>query len=329
MCHNRARSEAESMKTVQSWIEVLVEANEICPEALHTLSAALVDHGACGAILDQETPEADPAGPPPCQACGHLTRLKVYFPAAGHTIEEVLSLVDRTATQSKEIYDGLVVRVLRIHTIDCGDWAERWKACFPPKRVSTRLLVVPPWDIPAVPPDCIPIFLEPGRAFGTGQHPSTALCLELLDGIAQTQGGLPHSFLDVGYGSGILCIAAQKLGATHIVGVDIDQDVAEDALRNFAHNHVNNKIRLVTGPLECIRRRFDMVTANLDFRLLTQSVGHMKELIHRNGGLIISGILEEEAPEILHLFQRTGFHTEDERTLEEWTALYMRRKDNG
>jgi ribosomal protein L11 methyltransferase len=195
--------------------------------------------------------------------------------------------------------------------------------------VSQRICVAPPWNIPEVPGDSILILIEPGRAFGTGQHPSTALCLEFLDDIARDQGGLSGSFLDIGCGSGILCIAAQKLGAKTIIGIDIDQDAAGDALKNFTYNRVNNQIGLVNGPLECVRRSFDLVCANLDLGLLKQSIHLIEERVENQGGVILSGILEEEALGISQLYQAAGFYTEGEKVNGEWKALYMRRKGKG
>jgi ribosomal protein L11 methyltransferase len=316
------------MKSKDSWIEILMEAPESCQEALHTLTTQLVDYGACGAIVDEQTIEQSSTGAH-CQACGHMAKIKVYFPVADNTVEEVLSLVERTARQTKEIYNGLDVRVLRIHTIDYGDWADRWRAYFRPRKVSQRIVVAPPWNVPVIPPDGILILIEPGRAFGTGLHPTTALCLELLDTIALDQGGLPGSFLDVGYGSGILCMAAQRLGAKQIIGIDIDPDVVGDALKNFTLNKINTQIKLITGPPECVENTFDMVTANLDFRLLQQSAQCIKDRVKGPGGLILSGILEEETSEIRQHYENVGFHTVDERAKEEWMALYLRRKANG
>jgi len=313
------------MKNPDSWIEILLETGETWPEALHGLSSALVDQGACGAILDEHT-EDTPSNGTVCRACGEKSLIKVYFPAGVHTVEEVLSLVERTARQTKGIYNGLDIRILRIHTIDYGGWAENWKAYFVPRRISQRIFVAPPWDIPDIPSDAILLVIDPGRAFGTGQHPTTALCLEFLDALAQDRGGLTGPFLDVGYGSGILCMAAHRLGATDILGVDSDQDVVEEALKNFSYNKINNQIQLVAGTLECVRKSFDTVTANLDVRLLTQSVQLVKERVNLFGRLIISGILEEQASEIRTLYEGAGFCIEHEKTVEGWKALNMSRK---
>lgn len=317
------------MKKTDSWIEILLETPKSYSEALGYLCTALADYGACGAILDEDTADEKPSAGQVCQACGQFARTRVYFPAAGHTVEEILSLVERTTRQTKEIYPQIDVRALRAHTIGTGNWEEGWKAYFVPSRVSQRIFVAPPWNIPEVPEGSILILIEPGRAFGTGQHPSTALCLEFLDDIARDQGGISDSFLDVGYGSGILCIAAQKLGAKTIIGIDIDQDTAGDALKNFRYNKVNNQIKLVNGPLECVRKRFDMVCANLDLGLLQQSVHLIAERVENQGGVILSGILEEEALGISQIYQGAGLHKEGEKVKGEWKALYMRRKGKG
>lgn len=315
----------EGMKKADSWIEILLEANELHPETLQALSAALVDRGSCGAAFDEQTMDSSSVVPI-CEACGHRTRIKVYFPDLGRVVEETLAAVEHAVTQTMQIYEGLDARILRVHTIGCQDWAEEWKAYFSPQRIGERIVVAPPWDIPKVPPEAILMLIDPGKAFGTGQHPSTALCLEFLDEIARSQGGLPVSFLDVGYGSGILCIAAYKLGARKVLGVDIDPDVAEDAVKNFALNHLKDRIILVSGAPQCVRISFDIVAANLDSRLLQQSVAWLTEHVKDTGSLVLSGILDEEVAEIRLVYEAAGFCTMGEKIKDEWGALFLRRK---
>ncbi len=123
---------------------------------------------------------------------------------------------------------------LTLHYVEEADWANAWKAYFKPMRVGRRLVVTPPWEHPDLAPDDIPIVIDPGMAFGTGSHPTTQLCLAALEDFVQPG----QAVADVGTGSGILAIAAAKLGAAHVAANDIDPLAVKIARENAAVNGV-------------------------------------------------------------------------------------------
>lgn len=202
------------------------------------------------------------------------------------------------------------------------DWQERWKDFFHATRVSDRFVVRPPWENLADPPGpgIIEIVVEPGMAFGTGTHETTRLCIRALDG--RVEPGM--SVLDVGCGSAILCVAAARLGARPIVGIDIDPGSIQVSRENLRANGVSGRVQVSTMPLAEIDGRWDVVVANILSSIL---VTLRKDLVARvapGGRLLLSGILEREADEVAEAFEALGM-VEEERTEEAaWACLVMR-----
>jgi ribosomal protein L11 methyltransferase len=189
------------------------------------------------------------------------------------------------------------------------DWANTWKEHFKPSRIGTRLVIKPTWEDFAAQPDDIIIELDPGMAFGTGTHPTTRLCLESMERIFfhdppfdTGERSRPAAVLDVGTGSGVLSIAAAKLGAGRVVALDIDPTAVAVAEQNLAQNRIGSSVFMSTEPLENISGTFDIVLANI---LAEELVRLGKELFDRvgpHGFLILSGILTEKEELV-----RTGF----------------------
>jgi ribosomal protein L11 methyltransferase len=316
------------MRKETSWREAVLETDEAFRQRLDEVAGLLVlEAGACGSFTDESERSDETAdGLPACDACGRKAALRVYFPASEKSVEEVICALERAIQEVKSTSQGFDVRILRVHTIEDTDWSGSWKRYFAPHRIGQRIAVAPPWEIPQTAPGTILILIEPGRAFGTGQHQSTALCLELMEGIAREGSGLAGwSFLDVGCGSGILCIAAHKLGAARILGLDSDREVFECAARNLRHNGlgVGGRVRLVAGTLECLKGRFDLVAANLDQRLLLDLAPTLVDAAVPGGGLILSGLLAEEIPDVRRRYEALGCSPGRTRVEEEWAALYL------
>ena len=150
--------------------------------------------------------------------------------------------------------------------VEEDDWAEAWKVHYQPVRIGKNLLIRPEWIEIEAKPDDIVISLDPGMAFGTGTHPTTQLCLEALE--ANMQHGI--QVLDLGCGSGILAIAAAKLGASKVIGYDIDPIAVKATDENAADNGVADKIEAYEGTLEHVitsARRFDLIVVNSVFAI--------------------------------------------------------------
>jgi ribosomal protein L11 methyltransferase len=197
------------------------------------------------------------------------------------------------------------------------DWDERWKRFHTPVLVDGRLYIRPPWAQPPVRPGVLDIVIDPGRAFGTGSHPTTRLCLELLLGLAR---GRPGSLADLGCGSGVLAIAAAKLGFAPVLAVDSDRAAVEATVANARANGV------ALAHVERVNLRGDpppaaqVVTANLMRPLLLRVAELMTT---RPQALIASGLLEEEADEVAAAF--APLRERRRLTDRGWAALLMHR----
>ena len=186
------------------------------------------------------------------------------------------------------------------------DWAEAWKAHYQPLRLGKRLLVRPQWvDVELARGD-IEIALDPGMAFGTGTHPTTQLCLEAMEAMA----GPALDVLDLGCGSGILAIAAAKLGAGKVLALDIDPIAVRAARENAALNGIAQRIAVEQGSLETVissARRFDLLMVNILARVILEMSGRGLAQVLRPGGIaIFSGIIDNQADEVEASLRRAG-----------------------
>jgi ribosomal protein L11 methyltransferase len=185
---------------------------------------------------------------------------------------------------------GAAIPLNELRSVPEEDWLAKSRAQFAPIRVSARLWIVPSWHVPPE-PDAINLVLDPGLAFGTGNHPSTRLCLQWLD---HTIGG-GEAVLDYGCGSGILAIAALKLGARRAVGVDIDPDAVAAARANAKRNGVEGQFLDGCAPLTFTA---DVLVANILANPLKLLAPLLASRVRRGGRLALSGILPSQASEI-------------------------------
>lgn len=200
-----------------------------------------------------------------------------------------------------------------------ADWAEAWKAHYTPQRIGP-FLVVPSWTEVTPAPGDLLIELDPGMAFGTGLHPSTRLCLVALAALVRPG----DSLLDVGTGSGILAIGAGRLGADHLVGLDIDARAVATAVANSARNDL--VLASFAGPLgELPAATFDVVAANLLAGILIDLAAGLYERTRPGGWLVASGVLAEQAAAVDAAFVAAGFGPAELQASGDWVALVSRR----
>ena len=207
------------------------------------------------------------------------------------------------------------------------NWMEAWKQHYNPILIGKSLVIVPAW-MESPEPDRIAIKIDPGMAFGTGTHPTTQLCLELMEEYFEKSSVV----IDVGCGSGILSIAAIKLGAARALGVDIDPGSIVNARENAATNQVGDELILDVGSLqEILDGKFafskaPLVVANIlapvIIRLFDAGLGN---LIENDGAVVLSGILQEQAQSVIEAGQAKGLKMIDRRQMGDWVALTMSR----
>jgi ribosomal protein L11 methyltransferase len=200
------------------------------------------------------------------------------------------------------------------------DWATRWRSFHRPVEVSGRLYVRPPWHQPAADGALIDIVIDPGQAFGTGSHATTRLCLELLVELADAGGGASGALLDIGTGSGVLAIAAAKLGFDPVIAIDHEPESVLAAGENALANGVSLEVRradLGVDPLPAA----PAITANLLRPLLLELATRLQTPPH---ALIASGLLRQQADEVAGAFrERHGLRERARREEGDWAALLL------
>jgi ribosomal protein L11 methyltransferase len=214
--------------------------------------------------------------------------------------------------------------VVRERAADESEWRDVWKQFFRATRIGRRFTVRPSWDPGQAPPGEFVIDLDPGRAFGTGAHPSTRLVVGLAEDLRDDRPQLAR-FLDLGCGSGILAIAATRLwpDATG-VAVDNDAEATACSAENFARNHVT-RVEVVTGTLAATADAFDLVLANIQADVLCPLAPALWSQVRAGGHVILSGILLDQVDEVARCYARAGFARVRRRDEEEWSALLLAR----
>jgi ribosomal protein L11 methyltransferase len=212
-------------------------------------------------------------------------------------------------------------RCPELRTITDPGWATMWKRRFEPFRVGRRFLIVPPWNRLRQ-SGRIQITINPGRAFGTGHHPSTAGALRAIERICTQR--VPRRALDVGTGSGLLAIAMAARGAARVIAIDIDAAALDEASENAELNAVARAIRFSAVPLKSVRGRFDLIAANILAGVLDELAPALVRRLAPGGHLVLGGFVAGEAPALLRRFARLGLRRAAARTSRGWTTAVVR-----
>lgn len=207
------------------------------------------------------------------------------------------------------------------------DWMAAWKKHYQPIEMGNKLVIVPAW-VKKEFPGRLPIRINPGMAFGTGTHPSTQLCLLLLEQAVEP--GI--KVIDVGCGSGILSIAALRLGAEYCLGVDVDPAAIQSTLENAGYNHLSSGLETGVGSIkEILNHQFSIsssplvmvnILANIILQLFSDGLAN---LVEPGGRLILAGILETQAADVLQSAEQNGFMLEKKSSASDWVALQLRK----
>lgn len=205
------------------------------------------------------------------------------------------------------------------------DWADAWKKHYKPVRLGERILVRPLWIDVELRDSDIEIALDPGMAFGTGTHPTTQLCLEALERMVTS--GI--DVLDLGCGSGILSIAAAKLGATKVIGIDIDQLAVDATIENAQQNGVADKIKAHRGGLDTVitsARRYDLVVVNILAKIIIAMCDEkLGETVRPGGKAIFSGVIESQTEAVEEALRKTGLEPTARYQQGDWMLIEAQR----
>jgi ribosomal protein L11 methyltransferase len=291
---------------VRRWQELSIE---IVPEAADALSAWLVDRGAPG-IIEEEV--------------GERIRLRAHFAEGEEVLEPVRAFLDGL----ENLFPGSASANVTTALVDEEDWAAVWKQGFPPVDVGRRLRIRPPWSDAAGDGRC-EIEIMPAMAFGTGHHATTVGCLLAIEALFEREGGR-SPVLDVGTGSGILAIAAARLGAERVLAIDTDPVAVEAAADNVRRNAVSTVVAVQLGSIDAIDdrfARFALIVANLHAAAVRTLLAPLRERTLAGGALIISGLLDADAAAIGDAAAAAGWIDESQRSIDGWTTIVLRRRD--
>lgn len=297
----------------EQWTELSVIVSQNVAELA---SNKLIEYGSQGTVFE-DVPES--AG---------LNKIIAYYPESSdvddirrqlqHYFDELQQLGERV--EASEIHAALITN---------PDWGSSWKEFFKPSRVGERVVIKPSWEIFDAHPSDVVIELDPGMAFGTGLHASTRLAIALLEQYLRAD----SSVLDVGVGSGILSLVAARLGANYALGVDIDEDAVAIARENVRKNcqlctggsELGGCIELKVGSIDTldISRQFDCILMNIRPNIIVPLLPYAATYLQTGGALIVSGILEEEGPELLHEIRAFNFISHQQLTEDGWIAYVL------
>jgi ribosomal protein L11 methyltransferase len=304
-----------------SWLEVSLTVNGELAEAVADVlarfaySGVMMEQGV--KYIDDEDP-GTPAGPIIVRA---YLEMNDQVEEKRQKLEESLYYLGMIQPLPAPIYQQIADQ----------NWMEAWKQHYRPILIGQRLVILPAWmDSPE--PNRVAIKIDPGMAFGTGTHPTTQLCLELMEVIVAADERPLLRVIDVGCGSGILSIAALKLGAKFALGVDIDPGSVNNARENADTNRVSDELILGVGSVqEILDGKFafskaPLVVANILAPVIIRLFdAGLADLAEENGAIILSGILQEQAQGVIEAGQARGLRLNERKQMGDWVALTMNR----
>lgn len=291
---------------VLNWIEITVQTQSLTSCISEAVIAILVD--LCGGI----------------EELSKQSEVRGYVPAndSGGSIIALMKSEFRQIADTNNLDPDTIVSLVNTRTIQNVDWATNWKEFYYPQQVGKSFLIYPSWEKPKeVSRNSVLIQLDPGQAFGTGQHESTQLCLELVEGI-NLDG---KRIADVGCGSGILSIAAIKLGAAEVQACDIDPLAVESATGNAKINDVSEKLYVSLGGARALLTKapFDLIFANIIAEALLRISDDLFALMGDNSQMIWSGIVRERTDRIESYLHKKGLKIQKKHPMDEWFSYLI------
>ena len=248
--------------------------------------------------------------------------IKAYFPVnsfLAETIEEIKASINGLLLYDIDLGHNKV-QLAEVHE---EEWATAWKKYYKPVKVSDSITITPTWEEYVPEGDEMIIELDPGMAFGTGTHPTTVLCIQALD--KTVQGG--EQIVDVGTGSGVLSIAAAKLGAKKVLALDLDYVAVESASLNVKLNHVSDVVSVKQNNLlEGVGGPYDIVVANILAEVIVRFVQDAAAVLKPNGTFITSGIIKRKKQEVEDALVSAGFVIDEIIEMDDWVAIIAKKQ---
>lgn len=252
---------------------------------------------------------------------GKFAVVKGYF-SEEDNIDEIIAYINKKVEEIKSLGIDVGEGKVEFEKMYEEDWANNWKKYYKPSKVGEKIVVKPIWEEYEVKDEELVVELDPGMAFGTGEHETTRMCIQALEKYVQKD----STVFDVGCGSGILAIAAAKLGAKLAVGVDLDPVAVESAKENVGFNNIDN-IEILHGNLiEVIDGKADIVVANIIAEIICILTEDVSRVIKPNGYFITSGIIHDRVEMVTNKLEECGFEVVKVNKDGEWNCIIAKLK---
>ena len=309
------------------WIELIVHTTT---EGSENISYELIELGSAGTMIEDRADIPDPGkphgiweiiDPKLIETMPEDVQVHGWFEDDGNGKAAITRLHARLESMKSD-HPEYGTLDIDYRTVSDDDWKDTWKKYYKPFYVTDHMVIKPTWE------DFTPrqgdqvIEIDPGMAFGSGTHETTAMCIQLLKDVIT--GG--EKVIDVGTGSGILAIAAGLLGAGNVLAVDIDRDAVRVARKNVEHNGLDRIIEVQEGDLlKYVKEKCDICVANIISDVIIANCASLMEHIVAGGLLICSGIVKDRTEEVRSALEAAGYEILEERHRGEWTAFLSRR----
>jgi len=313
------------------WAEVSIQTTH---EATDVVAEIYHDLGASGVVIEDpellnnyiDAGQWDFSGIERAEDTSIVT-VKAYLPV-DEDLDDKLRTFELRIKDFKSMTDDDMEKgpcTISWNTVRDEDWADNWKAYFHPEKVGGMLVIKPTWEDYEASPDDIVIELDPGSAFGTGTHPTTAMCLRELETLVK--GGM--RIFDVGTGSGVLSIAAAKLGATDVTAMDYDKVAVDVAAENIRQNGVEDVVKTgVSDILKSFDGKADLIVANIIADIIIMLFDELDEHLAEGGRLLASGIISERLADVTEACLAHGFVVDKVTEEKGWVAMTISRGDD-
>lgn len=279
------------------WVAITVDTTAEAEEAVNQI---LFSEGAKGTVIEEGN-----------------RKVTAYFPLnddIGPLIDRIRSSVHGLSEFGLDIGKAKVI-IERVHD---EDWANQWRENYKPLRITPNMVIKPSWKQLASRDGDIVIEMDPGMAFGSGAHFTTKSCLILLEKY-MTRG---HSVLDVGTGSGVLAIAAAKLGAREVVALDVDSVAVQVATENIQTNNVGNTVQVIYGsPIDIELGKYDVIVTNIIAEVIVELFPCLCRHLEKGGIFIGAGIIPERLGKVMKVLEKQGMILKETYTDGQWISL--------
>ena len=306
----------------ESWIEITAQIPPQLSDSLANFLEELDTHG-----VFQDEPIQDDSFNGLDENPDRMETMKAYLPQ-GDDVAGKLKELDRYLASLQELFPDLEAPSYITTVIVDPDWAERWKKYFKPLRISKNIVIKPTWERYTPEGGDIVIDIDPGMAFGTGQHASTRLCVNAIeDTILKHRPDGGWQVLDVGTGTGILAMCCVKLGADHVTAIDLDQQAVDIAGVNIAINELQDHIDLFNRDLADMEGSFNMIVANLTAPTLINLNETLRSMMSPGGYLVASGITDMYINQVEKIYCDHDIYIEERLAEKEWVCVVFRKRE--